>query len=139
MAFDTPERAATWADNISWDGETWEASGIEVRNLTSKGVTLEFPLADWKALIRADGTGGRSISIYEHYTDITASPQTADAVLMFSGVMDAAAWTDKIVVSAVEKSRVTSFPPESVEAPKFTYLLKSGQRIMWVGDTVVVR
>jgi len=133
--------AATWGSNISWNGETWLASGIEVRNLNRAAATLEFPLGasdPWLALVTSAGVRGRSVQIYEHYTDTTQSPQTG-AVLLFTGIMDDAVMSDSIVVRANEKSRATSFPPEVVGPPKFTYLLKPGDTIEWSGVTIVVR
>ena len=35
--------ATTWDSNIVWGGDTYLASGIEVRNLTSTGCLVEFP------------------------------------------------------------------------------------------------
>jgi hypothetical protein len=133
--------AATWDSTITWNSETWIASGIEVKNLTRSACTIEFPLGEnepWLAPINVGGTRGRSIQIYQHYTDTTASPQ-AWAVLMFTGVMDMATITDKITVTAQEKSRATSFPPESVDQPKFTHFLTSGSVIVWGGGTITVR
>jgi hypothetical protein len=133
--------AATWDSTISWNAETWIASGIEVKNLTRAAVSLEFPIGEndpWLAPILAGGTRGRSVQIYQHYTDTTASPQ-AWAVLMFTGIMDGASITNSIMVSAMEKSTVTTFPPESVDQPKFNYLLTSGTIIIWGGGTITVR
>ena len=137
----TEMRAATWDTDITWSAEVWSASGIKVSNLSPVACTLEFPTGEddpWLALVMADGVRGREVKIYQHYTDETASPQ-ADAVLMFTGIMDEATITDKIRVSVLEKSRTISFPPESVEQPKFNYLLKSGTVIPFNGKTIVVR
>jgi hypothetical protein len=133
--------ASTWDSTISWNAETWIASGVEVKNLTRSGCTIEFPLGEndpWLAPINAGGTRGRSVQIYQHYTDTTASPQ-AWAVLMFTGVLDSAVMGDKITVSALEKSRSTSFPPETVDQPKFKHLLTPGTVIVWGGGTITVR
>ncbi len=141
IGFATEKRAATWDSNISWNAETWTASGIEVKNLSRIAAILEFPLGvndPWLALFHAENARGIAINIYQHYTDLTSSPQ-ADAVLMFTGIMDEAVMTDKIRVSVQEKSRVIAFPPDSVGPPKFTHLLKSGTTITWSGDTIKVR
>ena len=133
--------AATWDSDISWNGETWSASGIEVKNLSRAACTIEFPLGEndpWAAVIRSGGVLNRSVMIYQHYTDLSASPQ-AGAELMFTGILDQAVWSDKIVVPAMEKSRVTSFPPESIDQPKFNYLLTSGTVIVWGGGILTVR
>jgi hypothetical protein len=133
--------AATWDSDILWNGETWSASGIEVKNLSRTACTIEFPLGEndpWAAVIRASGVLNRAVSIYQHYTDLAESPQ-AGAELMFTGVMDQAVWSDKITVPALEKSRVTSFPPESVDQPKFNYFLTSGAVIVWGGGVLTVR
>ena len=137
----TETLAATWDSNIIWNGETWLASGVQVKNLTRTSVSLEFPLGEndpWLDIIKVSGTRGRSIKIYQHYTDLTASPQ-AGAVFMFTGIMDQESMEGSIKVSAQEKSRVTSFPPESVGPDKFNFLLKSGEVIDWNGTTLKVR
>ena len=134
-------RAATWDSAINWNGQTWAASGIDVKNLSRSACNIEFPLGEsdpWLALILANGVRGFTVNIYQHYTDLAESPQ-AGAVLMFTGIMDASVFTDKIIVSAQEKSRVTSFPPESVDQPKFNYLLTSGSVIVWGGGILTVR
>ena len=134
-------RAATWDSDIPWNGEIWSASGIEVKNLSRTACTIEFPLGEndpWADLIRDNGVLGFAVSIYQHYTDLAESPQTG-AELVFIGEMDDAIWTDKITVPAQEKSRVTSFPPESVDQPKFNYLLASGTVIVWGGGILTVR
>ena len=132
---------ATWDSNISWNGETWLASGVEVKNLsrTAASITMPTGTADpWLAILAADGFRGRQVQIYMHYTDLTASPQ-AGAVLVFTGIMNEANITDKISLSVQEKSRAISFPPESMGPPKFNYFLQSGTTIEWAGKTVVVR
>ena len=134
-------RAATWDSDIAWNGETWAASGIDVKNLSRTACQIEFPLGEndpWLDLILANGVRGFAVNIYQHYTDLSESPQ-AGAVLMFTGIMDQSVWTDKIVVSAQEKSRVTSFPPESIDQPKFKHLLTSGAVIVWGGGILTVR
>ena len=137
----TEMRAATWDTDIPWNGEVWSASGIRVRNLSRLACTLEFPTGEddpWLALVMADGVRGREVNIYQHYTDDTVSPQS-DAELIFTGIMDEVTITNKIVVSVLEKSRTITFPPESVEQPKFNYLLQSGTVIAFNGKTIVVR
>jgi len=141
IGFATEKRAATWDSDISFNGETWTASGIEVGNLSRASVSLDFPLGDgdpWMALFHAENARGIVVNIYQHYTDLTSSPQTG-AILMFTGIMDEAVMTDKIKVSVQEKSRVISFPPDSVGPPKFTHFLQSGTTITWAGDTLKVR
>jgi hypothetical protein len=134
-------RAATWDSDIPYGGETYIASGIEVRSLSRTACTIEFPLGEndpWADLIKDNGVLGFAVTIYQHYTDLTASPQ-AGAELMFTGIMDQAVWVDKITVPAQEKSRVTSFPPESVDQPKFNYLIPSGTVIVWGGGILTAR
>ncbi|MCH8844545.1 MAG: hypothetical protein IID61_16415 [SAR324 cluster bacterium] len=127
--------------DIDWNSETWIDSGIEVFNLTRTAGSIEFPLSTddpWLSLILNEGTRGRSISIYEHYTDLTVSPQVADAVLIFTGVMDEPVFTDVIKLSIIESSQAKTFPPDSVDTPVFTHLLQHGDRIDWGIDTIVV-
>ncbi len=139
LGFSAEVKAATYDTDISWNGETWIDSGIEVRNLTRVSGSVEFPLSTddpWLSLVLNEGTRGRSISIYSHYTDETASPQ-ADAVLIFTGVMDEPVFTDVIKLSVIESSQAKKFPPDSIDVPVFNFLLKPGARIDWKNDTVV--
>ena len=92
--------AATWDTDIIWGGDTYSASGIEVSNLTRSSCVINFPLGtndSWLSLLNSAGFRGRTVDIYQHYTDTTQSPQ-ADAVLMFSGILDEAVMTDSIRV-----------------------------------------
>jgi len=134
--------AATWGQNITDSGTTYLASGIEVRNLSRTGCIVEFPIGEsdtWLSMLSANGFRGRSISIREHYTDETQSPQ-AGSVLMFSGIFTGdAVITDKISITANEKSREITFPPESIGPPKFNFLMPSGTIIEWAREKTVVR
>lgn len=133
--------AATWDSNISYGGNTYVASGIEVSRLDSAGATLEFPngTADpWLSLILNDGTRGAAITIYLHYTDATASP-TTDAIALFTGIMDEADIDDdRIRVKVIAASEQKTFPPNSIDQPTFTYLPASGTVIEWGNDKLVV-
>jgi len=133
--------AATWSSNILWNGETWLASGVEVRNLSRARATVELPLGDtdpWLNLINTQVLRGKQIQIYEHYTDETQSPQ-AGAVLMFTGLMDSVTLADKATVQVTEISRAIQFPLESVTTDKFTFLLQPGTIIEWSGNTIISR
>ena len=133
-------KIACWDTDITWNGETWLSSGVEVSNLTKTGGALLFPANDsWLGIFlgAASTVRGAPISVYQHYTDATASPQ-ADAVLIFTGVLDQTVMTDSIRVTVVESSQAKGFPAKSIDVPEFNYLLKSGDRFEWAGDTVVV-
>ena len=141
MGFDPTTRAATWSTAITWNAKTWSASGITVENISPTGASLVFPNGSgdpWLALILGDGVRGRVLNIYEHHTDTTVSP-TTDAQLVFTGIMDEAQIeNERITVSAVEASRYKSFPSTSIDTPTFNYLLKTGDRIAWGDDVLVV-
>jgi len=141
MGFASTVRVATWDSAISWDGQTWSASGARISNLSSNGCRLILPTGEsdpWLALVLGEGTRDVSISIYEHHTDATASP-TTDAVLVFSGTMDEATITDNITIKVIESSRQKTFPPDSVDQPTFTHLLTSGDVITWGNNVTTVR
>jgi len=140
LGFSVDIEAATWDQDIIFDGQTWIKSGIEVKNLTLTGGSIEFPLTTddiWLGLILNEGTRGRSVAIYLHYTDATLSPQS-DADLIFTGIMDEAVLTDKIRCPVIESSQAKQFPPDSIDQPLFNHLLPSGTRIAWQGDVIVV-
>lgn len=141
LGFATPQYVATWDANISWDGNTWVASGINVSRLSASGATVEFPNGNddtWLSTILSEGARGKTIEIYEHHTDTTASPQT-DAVLVFTGVMDSVSIGDRVKVKVLESSQSKVFPPASVDEDTFTYLLSTGQKISWGSDTITVK
>lgn len=142
MGFSSVARAATWADNIDWNGETWISSGIEVGNLNATNVNIKFPNGDddaWLALFLNEGIRGVSIDIYEHHTDTTASP-TTDAVQVFSGVMDELSIQDQtLTVKVIESAKFKAFPPYSIDQPTFTFLPDSGTVIAWGTDQIEVR
>lgn len=140
FGFSPAKYAATWDSDITWNGQTWSAGGVDVSRLTMQGATLSLPTgADdtWLSTIMAQGVRRKTINIYEHHTDTTASPQT-DAVLVFSGVMDAVRIGNRIQITVLESSQSKVFPPSSVDESVFTYLLSSGQKISWGSDTITV-
>jgi hypothetical protein len=131
--------ATTWGADIVWNGQTYLASGIEVTNISRTAATLKMPLGEsdpWLAL--SSDFRGRSLDIYQHYTDTTQSPQ-AGAVLIFSGILDEVTLGESMRVTVQEKSRAITFPPEAIGPPKFNYLLPSGSVIRWAGRDIVVR
>lgn len=133
-------RFATWAAAITWNGEPWIASGAKVSNLSPAGAVLQLPNGTsdpWLALILNNPIRNLPISIYEHYTDTAASPQ-ADAVLIFTGIMDQAVIDKQIKITVLESSQARSFPADSIDRPIFNHLLNSGDTINWGSDTVIV-
>jgi len=133
MGWSTTLYAATWSTDIVWNGQTWSASGLEVTQLDETGGVLEMPVGDsdnWLALILSEIPRNRSISIYEHHTDTTVSPQT-DAVLIFTGLMDEVEIGDKIRMRLIESLTAKVFPPTSINPPTYNYLLQAGQRLIW--------
>lgn len=140
MAFDVTSRAATWDTGINWGGYAWAASGIQIKGLSASGARMVMPTGEddpWLALVLNEGTRDRAINIYEHHTDATSSPQS-DAVLVFTGIMDAVSIADKITVTLIESSRSKTFPALSVDQPTFTYLMTSGDTIVWGSDVIMV-
>ena len=131
MGWDTTTRNATWDSNISWDGQTWVASGIAVRRLTSDGGTLEFPNGTtdpWLSLVLNEGPRDRAITIYKYYFDFLASPQVDDAELVFTGFMDQATITpEKISMRLIERAQYQAFPFTSIDRPTYTHLLQAGR------------
>lgn len=141
MGWETEVRAATWDSNISWNSETWVASGIQISNLDANGGTMDMPngSADpWLALVMSETPRNRTIEVYEHHTNRTVSPETSDATLIFSGYMDETSIGNTIRVSLIEGTTRKGFPPGNIDRPTYTYLLASGQRIQYGNDIVVV-
>jgi len=141
MAWNTEVRACTWAADISWNSETWTASGIEVSNLDANGGVLDMPLGDsepWLALVVGEIPRNRAINVYEYQTNYTVSPAVSDAVLIFTGFMDEAQIGSKIRMTLIEGTQKKGFPPGRIDRPTYNYLLAPGTRIQWGVDTVMV-
>ena len=141
MAWASEVRSATWAANISWNAETWTASGIKITALDTNGGTMEMPCGDadpWLSLVLGELPRNRAISIYEHHTNYTVSPNVSDAVLVFTGVMDEFTASNVIRVRLIESATNKSFPFVSIDRPTFTYLLPAGTKLAWGIDTITV-
>lgn len=137
-----PRYIATWSSAITWNGLIWAASGATVTGLNMNGGSLRLPTGDadpWLNLVVNQGARGRAISIYEHHTDLTASPQT-DAELLFTGIMDTVSISRRgIDIDFIESLRNKSFPTTSIDPWIYTYLLSDGDRIYWGPDIVKVQ
>jgi hypothetical protein len=116
----------------------------------------------WLSLVLNEGTRDRSILVYEHQTifgtggvltdvdgnplefvggddiDLVGGTQSSDAELIFSGIMDEAEITDELTVKVIESSHSKNFPPDSIDQPTFTHLLKPGDTIPWGSDVITV-
>lgn len=134
LSFNSENRLATWDTDISWNGETWTASGAEVSDLSETGASLTLPTDVWLSVVLNDGTRGRNIQIYEYHA--TASP--LDAVLVFTGKMDTVRIAERIEIEVIAASTAKSFPPTSIDRPTFTHLPVSGTTIIWGFDRIRV-
>jgi hypothetical protein len=132
-------RSCTWAANITWNAETWTASGLSIKSLDSDGAILTMPLGDsdpWLDLVVDENQRNRTIQIYEHQTDYTASPVVSDAVLIFEGFMDQAVIGNDIRVTVIENKKHKSFPPTTIDRPIYNWLLTTGTKIVWRGGII---
>ena len=142
MGWATPVLVATWDQTITWNAETWVASGLTVSNLSGSGGTLDMPNGDtdpWLALVMGEIPRNRTIQIYEHHTNYTVSPAVSDAVEIFAGYMDETTIGNSIRMNLIESATKKGFPPTSIDRPTYTYLLPSGLRIQWGNDVVTVQ
>lgn len=142
MAWATERRIATFDIDISWDSETWSASGAVVQNIGPNGGTMILPIGTglpWIGLANTEKLRGRAIEVYEYHTDFTASPQESDATPIFSGTMDDGVATIKgLRVNLREGKKNRVFPPGNIEPPTYNFLLASGQRLFWGPDIITV-
>lgn len=141
MGWDVEVRAATWAASISWNAETWVASGINIRTLDMSGGLMEMPVGDsdpWMALALGEIPRERAIQIYEYHTNLAVSPMVSDAVLVFAGVMDEMTLTDKLSIRLIEGATNKAFPFTNIDRPTYTYLLAAGTRLAWGTDVITV-
>ena len=141
MGWATEQRVCTWDTDITWNAETWTASGASVDSLSEEGGTLTLPNGDgdpWLALLTSDVALDRVVQIYEHHTS-TASPAGSDAVLVFSGRMDSVSVSGiGIRINLVEGRTNKGFPPTSIGKPTYTWLLPVGEKLYWGNDVITV-
>lgn len=141
MAWDTPQRIAVWDQNISWNSQTWVASGAGIKSLSSERGTLTLPNGDgdaWLALVNSEVPLDRVIEIYEHHTS-TDSPSGSDAELLFAGRMDGATISGiEISINLVEGRTNKGFPASSIGPPIYNYLLPVGSKLYWSNDVLTV-
>jgi hypothetical protein len=134
-------RICTWDVNISWDSQTWVASGAEIPRIGINGGTLHLPNGDddpWLGIVGSCGTRDITVTVYEHHT-YTGSPMGSDAEQVFTGVMDGDELTERgFSIALVEGKRNKGFPPTSINRTEYNYLLPKGKRIFWVSDIVNV-
>lgn len=137
----TTTRICTWDTNISWNSQTWVASGAQIDRIGISGGTLELPNGDsdpWLAIVGNYGTRDITVTVYEHHT-YTGSPMGSDATQVFSGIMDGDELTESgFQISLVEGKRNKGFPPTSINRSEYSYLLPKGTRIFWGPDIVNV-
>ena len=141
MGWVVENRSCSYDANITWNAETWTASGLSVVNLDSDGGTLILPIGDadpWLDLVNDESQRNRTVVVYEYQTDYTVSPAVADAVAIFSGIMDDATIGKDIRISMIEDQRYKAFPPTSIDETVYTYLLRSGQTIIWRETVITV-
>jgi len=141
MAWDTPVRIAVWDQNITWNSQTWTASGAGIKSLSADRGTLTLPNGDgdpWLALVNSEVPLDRVIEIYEHHTS-TGSPAGSDAVLVFSGRMDGATIAGvEISINLVEGRTNKGFPASSIGPPTYNFLLPKGTKLYWINDVLTV-
>jgi|GEM_PF-6139671 hypothetical protein len=139
---DVTRTIATYAANITWNAETWYASGALVRSLDMNGGTLQLPNGEddpWLALVANYNAEGKTVSIYEYQTS-WGSPFGSDATLLFSGLMDEVTIDrNGIQISMIEGLLNKSFPNTSINTTEYTNLLSIGDRIYWGPDIVEVQ
>lgn len=142
MAWAVEQRIATWDTNISWNSETWTASGASVKkDLSAERGTLNLPNGDgdpWLNLVQTEIARNRVVQIYEYHTS-TASPAGSDAELLFDGRMDGSTVTRRgITINVIEGRTNKGFPPTSIGPPVYTHLLPVGTRLFWGPDVITV-
>jgi len=135
-------RVATYDQAISWNSQTWIASGAEIQGISANGGALQLPIGEddpWLALVQTEKARDRAIVVYEYHTDFSASPRVSDAVQVFAGFMDSDEISVRgIRIALVEGKTNKGFPPGSIRPPTYNHLLTKGSRLMWEQDIVTV-
>lgn len=136
------KKIATWDSAVSWNSEVWAASGVEVEELDISGGRLRLPNDDddeWIDFINSDFQG-QTIQVYAHYKDWNSSPQTANAVLIFTGELDRHDIDPRgrITITFDESRQVKVFPPTSLGPPVHNHLLPVGSILHYGNEKVFV-
>jgi len=141
MGWDTEQRICTWDANITWNSETWTASGAEVKNISAEGGVITLPNGDgdpWLALVNSEIPLDRTVSVYEHHTS-TDSPSGSDATLIFTGRMDRASIQGMVIrIDLIEGRSKKGFPPGAISPSVYNHLLPVGTKLYWNSDVLTV-
>lgn len=140
---DVDRYVATWNQAITWNSINWQASGIVVGQLNANGGQISLPNGDndpWKNLVSTQDQRRRAISIYEHHTDFSVSPNVDDATLLFTGEMNGCVIKDRgIQIDLIESRKHKHFPVGSINSEEYPHLLQPGQRLYSGPDVVLVK
>lgn len=139
---DVERRVATWDTDISWNSETWTASGAKIQSINPSGGNLVLPNGDgdpWLDLIVNQGQRGKTLQVYEYQTS-WGSPAGSNAEELFLGTMDASQITKNgIRITFVSALLNKSFPHTTITNEEYPYLLTTGARIYWGPDVIRVQ
>ena len=130
--------------DISYNGYTWLGNGVRIENLSptkSGGVSgsISIPNTDlaWSAIVLGNDIRGRDVDIRMVYSD---TPSNNDAVMVFSGVMDAVPVIDtRVVINVISEGIGTAFSPRLFCAPPLcNHMPAAGTVIEWSGERYVL-
>ena len=138
---DVERRVATWDTDISWNSETWTASGAKIQSINARGGSLMLPNGDadpWLDLLVNQGCRGKTLQIYEYQTS-TGSPAGSNAEELFQGTMDASQITNKAIkITFISSLLSKTFPHTTINNDDYPYLLSTGARLYWGPDVIRV-
>jgi hypothetical protein len=148
MDWASPLRVATWDSDITWNAQTWIASGVRGENINSTGGQLILPndtdfsvspqVNFWLDRIAEDPLD-LAVQVYQYNINKTVSPWISDAEEIFNGIMDRSEVTLRgIRIRLVESRQAKAFPPTSIEPPVYNWLLDIGDRLHWGTDIITV-
>jgi hypothetical protein len=133
LGFDTPSRLSS-RGQISWNSQTWLKAGLEVRLSAEPTIVIYNEGTTIGATLLAQGTAGRTVTIYQGYANDSAHP-SPEAI--FVGQMGAATIGEYVEI------RCKRFGPKRTPRhyhvpPTFNHLPKSGTRIETPNGVVII-
>lgn len=132
LGFDQALRHST-RKSLSWGGYAWTGGlGTRVASVTDLAASLELRNSDLSAsaLVLGNRLADIPCEIYALYD--------GDAVLLFSGYLDAARVGERVTLTARAMSLARKVPNRYITYPTFNHLVAPGTQIRWGLDTITL-
>lgn len=123
MGFDTPVRMSTQA-SISWAGDNYVAADMAVDMSSSPTLRIFNETTLLGQVVLTEGTTGRTVKIYQGYTNDSAHP---NPTMVFDGEMGQSS-IDAVVTIQCKRTAPRRTPRHYVVPPYFNHVPPHGTR-----------